>query len=140
MRKNNGTNWTPGPWKVLDRRQFDGNRAQGNLTPWTIYGDGDIAEPIANVVQDFVGERPGATDEMRAEANARLIALAPELVEALRAMLTQFDCQTYQDQFGIGSGEDRAVMAARALLARLEEGGPNCPCEMCKEERGDILT
>lgn len=52
------------------------------------------------------------------------IASAPDLLKqrdtlrlACKAMLTEFDCSMYQDQFEIGSGEDKAIMMARVALA-----------------------
>ena len=58
---------------------------------------------------------PEALDEVE-----RLRPINAALLDALKAMLMQFDCDTYQDQFEIGSPEDRAILAARAAIAQAE--------------------
>jgi hypothetical protein len=48
------------------------------------------------------------------EANARLIAAAPELLEALHEMIHQFD------QFNVNEFEAKAIKDARAAIAKAE--------------------
>ena len=74
------SNYTPGPWQV------------GDLSPKTIY-KGDIS--FAEVYIEGVSQERKA----QAHANARLMAAAPELLEALKEMLEtleifdlSFDC------------------------------------------------
>lgn len=62
------TKHTPGPWKVSQRD------AEGNLTTPAIFANG--------VIVAVVSELPGGY-----EANANLIAAAPELLEALKALV-----------------------------------------------------
>jgi hypothetical protein len=71
------TPWTPGPWRVVDERDTE------ELTGWgpaIAAGDGD-PEPegpnryVAEVIADN-GPEP--------DANARLIAVAPEMASCLR--------------------------------------------------------
>jgi len=46
------------------------------------------------------------------DANARLVAAAPDLLESLEEMVSQFD------QFGLIDCEERAIKEARAALAK----------------------
>lgn len=90
------TNHTPGPWS------------------WE-YGDAECSRPIAlsapkyDVIlasEDFDGPRVYVSD-----ADARLIAAAPELLAALQGVLNVADRKT--DEFD----------AARAAIAKATEGG-----------------
>jgi hypothetical protein len=67
----------------------------------------------------FVGTFPESRDERR--SNARLIAAAPELLDALKAMLKMYcelvnsgDCGDWSPE------EDEEVIAARAAIAKAE--------------------
>ncbi len=88
-------NWTPGPWSY-------GGRFTGG-----IYGNG--GRQLAIICQKRL---PFKSDEEEAQANARLIAAAPDLLRALGLML---------DRFG-GSDEDyldaRSIEAARAAIEK----------------------
>jgi len=68
----NETKHTPGPWTATP--------SYINLGEWEIYGneDGDNAQHIGSI------EAEGTE---QAEANARLIAAAPDLLEACESML-----------------------------------------------------
>ena len=86
-------NHTPGPWE-LGPAGFEGNPPYVN-----IYQEGDDDDAL------FIGT-VGAeeVDEETAEANARLIAAAPELLQACQTMLKAYrlipvpDCITEQEQ------------------------------------------
>ena len=68
---------TPGPWRI-DKTRFDRTTVFGDRPGWTDY-------PVANT-GDSSSNRPEEADlRDQQEANARLIAAAPELLEALRA-------------------------------------------------------
>jgi hypothetical protein len=78
------TKHTPGPWTAQqDCRSyrntgiFDGNNpdAQGNQNAWAIYGHTRIA---------ILTEAETWLPQQQVDANARLIAAAPELLEELR--------------------------------------------------------
>jgi hypothetical protein len=90
--------WTPGPWELLT----------GDCR-WIVSG-GAGGVTVASI------ETLDADNEPRrhADADARLIAAAPELAEALREMI-----------YGCGTVREADIVArARALLARLAtEGG-----------------
>jgi hypothetical protein len=64
------SNHTPGPWYVLDGRRVSW------ASPYREFGDGFSSYCVA-----ITHEWPGLID---AEANARLIAAAPDMLQALR--------------------------------------------------------
>ena len=84
---------TPGPWKVSKPRKS--------------YMNGEMMFRIdgADVVKDY--EDWGFTEE-----SARLIAAAPDLLEALQAMATEFDSGDVND------GEWAAIQKARTAIAK----------------------
>lgn len=97
---------TPGPW-----RQFEHN---GNVM---------VCAGPSHLATVAIG---GAMDESSDRANARLIAAAPELLDALRTILEYAEC--YDDAgpraAGWQSAELRAdIEAARAAIAKAE-GAP----------------
>ena len=69
--------YTPGPWRIGSLASWDGytGRPFGNV--WA--GDGDEAVCIARAIGE--GSGPQLSD---VDADARLIAAAPDLLEALR--------------------------------------------------------
>lgn len=68
--------FTPGPWKVQDRFQYN----QDEMHRYTITQHNGTNEIIAKTVKEY--------DSIDDEANARLIAQAPELFHHLRRMIT----------------------------------------------------
>ncbi len=90
---------TPGPWK------------QQNLSVLQEHSEGIglIAHCYANEGHDF--------DDAEAIANARLIAAAPELIEALRAFV---EASTENAPTALAMCVDRAASDARTLLARID--------------------
>ena len=84
---------TPGPWRI------------GTAPPNGEQAIGTIRGMMVAVATTGVGM------EKETLANARLIAAAPELLEALRGML-----EVFGDEFGIGSSE--TCDAARAAIAK----------------------
>ncbi len=76
--------FTPGPWQV------DETKALGAYGVWTAYGDhpghdGSLyPSQICSVIEGGVAK---ATDRDKRDANARLIAAAPDLLEALQGAL-----------------------------------------------------
>lgn len=73
---------TPGPWRVIEYSQFGDTRfdiAQEDGAPYTP-SLSDVATLICHVRPDYIPIQ---------EANARLIASAPELLEALRVAVRQ---------------------------------------------------
>lgn len=77
------TAYTPGPWQVIDRHVYGAN---ARLAPFTgpdgVYHK-DHVDGIVAIVYDGASTVDGA--------NARLIAAAPELLEALQAIHDEAD-------------------------------------------------
>lgn len=92
------TKHTPGPWMPHGGKPRDGYCFIGDATP--------TGWPVA-LVSDRV-----ATGE--AEANARLIAAAPELLAALQAMVDNY-VDTYGDE---GDDAPGSIKTARAAIAK----------------------
>lgn len=106
------TKFTPGPWSFSRWEQFGDTRfyvAQADGAPYTP-NYSDVATLIAETVS---GERVAVQ-----EANARLIAAAPELFEALRDMLGgwKYIRSAHGDLYGVGW--DRAQEKAVAAIAK----------------------
>lgn len=94
----NATKHTPGPWKILDTTRCNGYeifRIGGNNA------GGSWAESITS------GDR---------DANARLIAAAPELLEALLAAIPELPTHDHPD--GLADYECPALRKARAAIAK----------------------
>lgn len=92
---------TPGPWKVHPYRN-------GKIGPYNMAIDvGPAGRMVAQICGEF--EKPVAGDE--AEANARLIAAAPDLLTALKALVIATDGHP---------GSVRQRDEARAAIAKAE--------------------
>lgn len=78
------TKFTPGPWEAVPEKLYNGRFHAAGRTPSVFCGDRKIADahlPLGAFRKD------GPSEE--AEANARLIAAAPDLYNTLKAI---FDC------------------------------------------------
>ena len=69
---------TPGPWKIAERRFVYAFNAQGTNSFHASVSPGHI---------------PGYDDEETQQANALLIAAAPDLLEALKRIIKSSACQ-----------------------------------------------
>lgn len=102
--------WTPGPWAV-DAELIRGANLAIVASTWSgIRGDASDATP---------------SDRARAmEANARLIAAAPEMAEVLEAITKRMEWDYTEgpcvDQ-SVGAALPPELYAARAILARINE-------------------
>lgn len=98
------TKWTPGPWSVVHDTDITGvenDPANGCVGPV------DVAHVYLRTV-------PGRT-----EANATIIAKAPELYKALEAMLHRYVRLVESGDAGNWNAEeDPEVIAARAALKK----------------------
>lgn len=103
-------NYTPGPWTAnLDSDHGD----------YVIWGPGDD-EFVANMGTEPEANRIVAFDVSR--ANARLIAAAPDLLEACRFILAYHDADySNVGRFIRSSDKARATLKLRAALAKAEE-------------------
>ena len=99
------TEHTKGPWKVLEHA-----RGRGKTCVTTANG-----APISAVICE-IDTKSVATDDATRLANARLIAVAPELLEALYAALP---CVEESEEFDKPHGPKLSVWI-RALLAQAE--------------------
>jgi hypothetical protein len=77
MNANTAASHTPGPWRVEHQRA---------LSSVAVQGDGSR---VARIPADYVTEDGEETHTAEALANARLIAAAPEMLEALRDAETE---------------------------------------------------
>lgn len=103
------TTHTPGPWRyqlsrVDDtypvRRSFGYIKTDGHKPSWRIAAILDA----------------GSSPEIEADANGRFIAAAPEMLEALRALVEE------ASGTNMGAFLDTAESKARALIARIDKG------------------
>jgi hypothetical protein len=74
--------------------------------------DGGLWSAVVEVNANGLGSRTVKVKE--AEANARLIAAAPELLAAVR------DCVEWLESVPLGDAPNRSVVAARAVIAKAE--------------------
>jgi hypothetical protein len=90
---------TKGPWSVITRgsRQYP-ERGIGKLMPSKSF------MPIAVI--------DGELEDPEIEANARLIAAAPELLEACKAMVARFDTLTTEEFSKGGEKAEREKIIA----------------------------
>lgn len=105
------TKHTPGPWRA-SLKSKDSVR---------IETDDNFNGYVATVGADDTEERNGTIYEFVSKtgrANARLIAAAPELLEALKIVVTQLG--EYKD--GDGAAKYHALNIARAAITKAEGG------------------
>ena len=100
---------TPGPWTI---------QAIGQPTPRC--GFAYMIRDNRNCALAEVGHTDAITDGLEAEDNARLIAAAPELLEALETILGEI----HDDPFGFEDDLSCAIIrhAARTAIAKATEG------------------
>lgn len=86
---------TRGPWAEFDDYEVfvDGESNVGNsLSGWWVIGNPELGNGEVAALLQFHG-----TSDDEAEANARLIAAAPCLLEALEGLLAKVECGTALD-------------------------------------------
>lgn len=107
---------TPGPWLVgplAGRDDANGNDER----VIHLYDGGPVIATAWPMGEDF-----DRTDAPEREANARLIAKAPELLELIRAYLNATSRTGVSAVLVDKAALDRADEAARALLAEIDGG------------------
>lgn len=78
-----GVKHTPGPWAAVDQ----GDRLDHHGTPYvSIFGGTNGGGTVATVHNIHPGNQPGDLRTAR-DANARLIAAAPELLQAVNGLI-----------------------------------------------------
>lgn len=90
------TQHTPGPWRIKDDRWHDNGKAR--LRAISIGDGGDFYRGTVAHMQSAEHINGMTADEV--EANARLIASAPELLEALRLFERQWNACGPNSDFG----------------------------------------
>lgn len=105
--------YTPGPWSLSDFATVSGASKE-----WVIECD-DGRKSVVFLTQLSMNQEYGRFDD-----NARLIAAAPELVEALQDILNRCVAGSHDFDGAIRSmnptQDGHALIAARALLARIK--------------------
>lgn len=100
------TKWTPGPWKIRNMWITDKTELV-TIAKMECYSQFEACNSHHKV----------KAGQLKREADARLISLAPEMAEALRACLPFVDiCRKVT-----GGEGDIAAANIRAMLAKLEE-------------------
>lgn len=104
--------FTPGPWMAFAHPSYG----------FCIYPTGDGAQPVRDsfAVVNFADASRGYGSE-EAKANARLIAAAPDLLEALKRLLPHTDWLEDEGPIGTGWKSDELVSViqnARAAIAK----------------------
>ena len=100
------THHTPGPWRVLEHSWCD-----------TSIGAPGTSNAICRLDINHATEESQEADEAQMAANARLIAAAPELLEALQRLSAQ--CERLRLP---GQPETDAEKTARAVIAKTTGG------------------
>lgn len=101
----NDTKFTPGPWIADD----------GDASSWGVFSDA-TSDAVCYLYDTHVGA-PYATDPIESSANANLIAAAPELYEALKAMAAD---DAFAELCASIGEEPRWLKSARKALAKAE--------------------
>lgn len=101
------TPWTPGPWQV-DNAHHRPQITQSN-NGWSGYN-------IAHIYAFAGPELPDRSS--RTDANARLIAAAPEMAEALQML--HDNIAEYARINNLGGLDNQDMRNARAILARIK--------------------
>lgn len=101
---------TPGPWGI--RKEIDGVYADEPI--WVVSADGGVAV-AANQSRTSLFR----ADRNKREANAKLIAAAPDLLEALEIMLADYRTEGCPDtDCSICTASRIAEKTARAAIAK----------------------
>jgi hypothetical protein len=109
----NETKHTPGPWEVIEVNLHDGPCKHALY----VNGTGDYQfDEIAAVMMDYADNSP--------EANARLIAAAPDLLSACEKMRDVLNTSAYdlsQEEYNAATGAANTAIAKAKLHAPTEE-------------------
>lgn len=104
------TKHTPGPWHITH---------EPTLNTFHVRIEDIDAAPIASLFYSSGGSRPQLSREL-IDANARLIAAAPHMLAACRAMLA--DLREARDTGACGRSRDSQIVDLAAAIARAEGG------------------
>ena len=110
---------TPGPWTII-------NCKNGRLiSPEANGARGNIAHVYAKGEHNYQNNSYSSPEEM--DANARLIAAAPDMLAALDLLLTDMDSILGGNAYGMPFDDERhplhrSVMESRAAITKATEG------------------
>lgn len=117
---------TPGPWELHTKLMPTYTKCDDFDAHTVTIGCGEliIGEVMAIQFHDWIDARgytgyPRVSDFEQNICNARLIAAAPELLDALRSMLVQFNFNTIT---GIVHDEIAVIVKAREAVAKATGG------------------
>lgn len=105
---------TPGPWGIL-KRAFPESTVPSAMG--VIHGPGTEGQPASSHWVADVGLLHDG-DDSGSMANAKLIAAAPELLDALRSCVAAYDKWLSQDRTGQFWQDPPYIVSARAAIAK----------------------
>lgn len=109
--------WTPGPWEYRPQQYDDWGIVRSADSAW----DGIVARGFgARYLDESEEDRHRAARTDPYEANARLIAAAPELYDALVAAVALLRAFVHEDTDRLAAA---VLSGARAALAKAEGSG-----------------
>ena len=103
---------TPGPWRVVETQSYSGRRYDYHVYGDEHFANGDRTEHLIATV-------------IRGAGDAHLIAAAPDLRAALKAIVALLDRQREEHDSAVGllpsnTGEGPIAKRARAAIAKAE--------------------
>lgn len=110
---------TPGPWRISRLKSFRWNSPStpvAEIMRDHLYEDGSVKTWVVGEV--FLSTSDGTVGALEREANARIIAAAPEMFEALTMFMREHD-QTYDGE-PLSAEMILFIEAARAALEKAQ--------------------
>jgi len=104
---------TPGPWRVAYRRAYDEQVGEFGCVVSLVIDDQIVDLGSVGIVGG------NYEDFKRAEANARLISVAPELYEALEVLVDEIEWEIGEEKWG---RDPDALAKAKRVLAKVRGG------------------
>ncbi len=101
--------------------------------PWVIDANLIRSRGVAHPFPSWVAEVSNMEER---DANAALIAAAPDLLKACELLLSRITCEQIQHK-GFGPGFDAAVFAVAKARAQLPHDG-DCICDLCNKIKKEL--